>query len=491
MKKYEIIFSIIKIPLDFFILIMSFFIARNIRLITDLIPWVNLPIKTIETEGLFYFSIFWAFLYIFLFATHSLYSTKITNSKVKEFIDIIRYSIYWFVFFSVAVYLWKWIVYTNIEIPRLIIGFTLLLSMIFVILERVILNSLQNYLISKDIIPRRKLLLINNKKSDLIKPILKDIKNSNIYKIIWYSNKEDIDLKKIKYLGSFEKIQDLVENNKCDEILYIDSKFSKEELFKIWELAKIFWIRYRYITNSFDVTKTNTTISLINKIPVLEIKNTPLDSWWRVSKRFMDIVWSIIAIIFFSPIMIIVAILIKIDDKKWPIIYKNRRIWQNRNTFNLYKFRYLKWKYCIKDSYWVSENDDKALEYEKELIKKQSSRTWPLYKIKNDPRKTKIWTFIEKYSIDELPQFFNVLFWEMSIVWPRPHQPREVKKYELYQKRLLTIKPWITWMAQVNGREKNNFVKEAKLDIFYIENWNILLDLKIILKTFNTILKRK
>jgi len=105
-------------------------------------------------------------------------------------------------------------------------------------------------------------------------------------------------------------------------------------------------------------------------------------------------------------------------------------------------------------------------------------------------KKTKVGNYIEKYSIDEIPQFFNVLSWKMSLVGPRPHQPREVEKYKLYQKRLLTIKPWITGMAQVNGRAENNFVKEAKLDIFYIENWSIILDIKIILKTFTTLKRR-
>ena len=97
----------------------------------------------------------------------------------------------------------------------------------------------------------------------------------------------------------------------------------------------------------------------------------------------------------------------------------------------------------------------------------------------------------EKYSIDELPQLLNVLAWNMSLVWPRPHQPREVEKYSLYQKRLLTIKPGMTGMAQVNGREKNSFDAEAKLDIFYIENWSVLLDMKILLKTLPIIFTRK
>lgn len=93
--------------------------------------------------------------------------------------------------------------------------------------------------------------------------------------------------------------------------------------------------------------------------------------------------------------------------------------------------------------------------------------------------------------MDEIPQFWNVIRGDMSIVGPRPHQPREVSKYQVYQNRLLTIKPGITGMAQVNGREENNFEKEAELDIFYIENWSFLLDIKIMFKTLSIILTRK
>ena len=488
MKKYEIIFWIIKVPLDFLTIILSFFIAKKIRLVTDLIPNVQLPIKTIDDKSLIlYATVAWLF-YIFIFASHKLYSTKITNSKIKEAIDIIRYWAYSFIFFSVLVYLTKWFIWKITEIPRLIIIFSFFISSFLVILERILLNKIEYFLLEKNILPKKNLLLINNKKN--ISDIVKDIKNAKIYDIFWYTNKKSIKDKKIKFYD-FKKTLKLLKNKKIDEILYIDSDFDKEELYEIWDYSRIFWIRYRYITNSFDITKLNTELWLINKIPVLEIKNTPINSIWaKFFKRIFDIFGSIIWIIIFSPIMIITAILIKLEDPKWPIIYKNRRIWQNWKIFNLYKFRYLKWEYCIKDSYWVKPKNDKALEFEKKLISEKSIRKGPLYKIENDPRKTKIWSFIEKYSIDELPQFFNTLIWNMSLVWPRPHQPREVKNYELYQKRVLTIKPWITWMAQVNWREKNDFKKEVELDIFYIENRTFILDLKILLKTFTTILKR-
>ncbi len=490
MKKHEIIFGVLKVPLDFLIILGSFFIAKKIRSITDLVPWINLPIQTIDNISLLNFAIVWSLLYIIVFSLHSLYFIKITSSKIKEFLEIIRYSIYWLMFFLVWIFLWKWIIYDT-EIPRLIVLFTFIIWTILVIFERIILNNIEYHLLKKWILPKRKLLIINNRDKENVSEILNDIKQSRIYKIVWYSNATNNEIKGIRYIWWLDKIQKIFEKKQCDEVLYIDSDFEKKQLFDLWELTRIFWIRYRYITNSFDITKTNTTLSLINNIPVIEIKNTPLDNWWKVIKRIFDIIIWIFGTILLIPVFIITAILIKIDDPKWPIIYKNKRIWQNWKEFNLYKFRYMKWEYCIKDAYNINVRHDKALTYEKELIKKNSSRSWPLYKIKNDPRKTNIWNFIEKYSIDELPQFINLIIWNMSLVWPRPHQPREVNNYSLEQKRLLTIKPWITWMAQVNWRETNDFKKEAWLDIFYIENWNILLDLKIILKTFSVIFGRK
>jgi lipopolysaccharide/colanic/teichoic acid biosynthesis glycosyltransferase len=213
-----------------------------------------------------------------------------------------------------------------------------------------------------------------------------------------------------------QEIEKLFSEKNCDEILYIESDFTKKELYKIWELARIFGIRYRYITNTFDVTRSNTTLSLINEIAVIEIKNTPLDNWGRILKRLIDLIGSILGIIIFSPIIIITAFLIKLDDFSAPVIYRNRRVGQNGEIFNLYKFRYLKWEYCVKDSYGIEEEKDNALKFEKKLIKEKSKRNGPLYKIHNDPRKTKIGNFIEKYSIDEIPQFFNVFIGDMSLV---------------------------------------------------------------------------
>lgn len=472
----------------------AFFISRELRLITDLIPWIALPIKTLSTSSLITYAFFWSILYIVLFSLHWLYSSQITQSKVKEFIDIIQYSIYWFLFFSVGIFFLQWIVIESWnEIPRLIILFTCILSAIWIIIERILLNTAQYYFLQKGFFAKKQLLLINNKTQKTLEYIIADIKKAGVYEIQWYINtKEKKNIwKSLTYLWWLAEYKKIVAAKKIDEVLYIESGFWEDELYEIWDLSRIYWIRYRSIAQLFDQKKSqNTSLSLMYKLPLLEVENTPLWMWWRVSKRFIDIIISIFWLLLLFPLWIVISIIIKLHEPHAPVIYKNRRIWQKWKEFNLFKFRYLKWEHCIKESYWIPNAEDSAIDYEKTLINQSSSRKWPLYKIQNDPRKTPIGNFIEKYSIDEVPQLINVLLWDMSIVGPRPHQPREVKQYELWEKRVLTIKPWITWMAQVHWREKNWFEEEAKMDIFYIENWNLLLDLKLLLKTFSIILKR-
>ena len=201
---------------------------------------------------------------------------------------------------------------------------------------------------------------------------------------------------------------------------------------------------------------TNFEVKILFDEPIIVIKNTPLEGWGKIAKRIFDIVGSILGIIITSPITILTAIAIKLDSKG-PIIFKNERVGHEGN-FNVYKFRYMKMEYCT-----GSQNPDykKALELEKELIEKQSVRQGPLYKIKNDPRKTRVGRIIEALSIDELPQLWNVLKGDMSLVGPRPHQPREVEKYETWQKRTLSIKPGITGLAQISGRSDLIFRRSA------------------------------
>jgi len=184
----------------------------------------------------------------------------------------------------------------------------------------------------------------------------------------------------------------------------------------------------------------------------------------------------------------LISIIILIETG-WPIFYKNERVGADGKKFFVYKFRSMFQKDCTGPQFGTA--GETALKKEAQLIAEKSVKEGPVYKIANDPRVTRFGRFIRRWSIDELPQFWNVFIGNMSLVGPRPHQPREVEKYEKHHKIVLAIKPGITGMAQISGRSDLSFDDEVKLDAFYIENWSLLIDLIILIKTPFVVLSRK
>lgn len=184
-------------------------------------------------------------------------------------------------------------------------------------------------------------------------------------------------------------------------------------------------------------------------------------------KRLIDVVCSLVGIVILSPVMIIVAIAIKINSKG-PAIFAQERIGKNGRRFKMYKFRSM------------VVNAEKLL-YK---LKSKNEMSGPMFKMKEDPRVTSVGKFIRKTSIDELPQLFNVLKGEMSLVGPRPNLPAEVAKFNAWQKQKLLVKPGLTCYWQVMGRSDIGFEEWMKLDVKYIRERSIILDLKLIFKTF-------
>ena len=204
---------------------------------------------------------------------------------------------------------------------------------------------------------------------------------------------------------------------------------------------------------------------IYNNTNYTEYKKSKL---YEITKRLMDILLSLIAIIFLMPIFIIVAIAIKIEDPKGKIIFTQERNGVYPTTFKMYKFRSM------------VHNAEELLEE----LNNQNELTCPVFKMKEDPRITKVGKFIRKTSIDELPQLFNILKGDMSLVGPRPPIPREVEKYNEYQLQRLSVKPGLTCIWQVSGRNSIDFEQWIELDLQYIRERSILLDIKLIFKTF-------
>lgn len=204
----------------------------------------------------------------------------------------------------------------------------------------------------------------------------------------------------------------------------------------------------------------------------LNVKYNHKSMLFSLTKRLFDIVVSAFLLIVLSPVIILTAVLIKLDSKG-PVLFMQNRVGKNGNVFKMYKFR----------SMYID-----AEERLKELNSLNEAKG-PIFKIKNDPRVTKVGRFLRKSSIDELLQLVNVIKGEMSLVGPRPPLPREVKKYTLNQKQRLVVTPGITGLWQVSGRSKLTFDDMVSLDLYYIENKNIFLDLRILVKTIPAVLK--
>ncbi|MDP7477510.1 MAG: sugar transferase, partial [Candidatus Peribacteraceae bacterium] len=211
-------------------------------------------------------------------------------------------------------------------------------------------------------------------------------------------------------------------------------------------------------------------------VPMLSFRPTPLDGWGRITKRVFDIVGSLGLIIVLSPVFIICSVIIVLTSG-CPIFYISKRVGDPaRSKIPVIKFR----------SMIINADKKKA------SLKSKSHRTdGPLFKIKNDPRVTPIGKVLRRYSLDELPQLFNVLVGHMSLVGPRPHLPDEVDRYSNYERRVFAVKPGLTGLPQVSGRSDLPFKEEVRLDLKYIEEWSIFLDLWILWRSPFVVLSRK
>ncbi len=471
MKRSELFFSAIGVPIDFLMLLAA---AIGAFLLRDVLPafFPSLPPRLFEfsLEQYVIIALMVIPFFLLLYALEGLYTIRSTRKSWQEVYEVARATTIGLVIIIVILFL-------NREMfsSRVIILTGWALAVVLVSGARLILRYIQHrLLVQKGIGVYRVLLVGNSTHNKNIKHHLKT--NPQLgYRIV--AHVDNAQLSKIKEIHIKKGI---------DEIIVGDTSLPDSAIEKLIDYGKINNIGIKLVPTSLQTSLYQ--FSTLAGEPIMSIKHTPLDGWGKIAKRTFDIISSGSAILLVSPIMALIALLIKIEDPDGPIVFKNERIGSDGRKFFVYKFRYMKWKCCItKDNPRWHE----ALALEKELIEKLSVREGPLYKIKNDPRKTRIGTFIEKYSLDELPQFFNVLFGSMSLVGPRPHQEREVIKYREYHRQLLTIKPGLTGMAQVSGRSDLDFEDEYKLDVFYIEHWSLWLDIIICIKTVNVLFARR
>lgn len=268
--------------------------------------------------------------------------------------------------------------------------------------------------------------------------------------------------KGVKVIGRIENLSVILPENRLDEIAITLGIEEYENLGKIVSECEKSGVHTKFIPDYNGIIPTRPYTEDLLGLPVINIRYVPLTNTFNaLVKRSMDILGSLFGIVITSPIMLVIAVLIKCTSKG-PLIFKQERVGLHNKSFNMYKFRSM-----------VVQEDS------------QEKKEWTT---KNDPRVTKIGKFIRKTSIDELPQLFNILKGDMSLVGPRPERPYFVDKFKEEIPRYMVkhqVRPGLTGWAQVNGlRGDTSIRKRVEYDLYYIENWTIGFDIKIIFMTF-------
>ena len=268
-------------------------------------------------------------------------------------------------------------------------------------------------------------------------------------------------------IGSLKDVPNIIHNNVVDDIVFIVPRGWLGRIEGIIQFCEIEGIRVNVAVDHFELKISRARQADLHGFPLIVFESAPDKVWHLLFKRWFDILLTLLTLAVFWPLFVSIALLVKATSRG-PILFKQERLGLNGRKFMLYKFRTM-----VQDA-------EKILDE----LRKHNEMSGPVFKMAKDPRLTQIGTLLRKFSLDELPQLWNVLKGDMSLVGPRPPIPSEVSKYDSWHRRRLSMRPGLTCLWQVNGRNKiTDFDDWMKLDLEYIDNWSLFLDCMIILKT--------
>lgn len=282
----------------------------------------------------------------------------------------------------------------------------------------------------------------------------------------------------VPVIGNLETLPEVIRDSGANEVIIADPQVNGDALFEVMmRCGRRRGVEFRIAPSLFNCLPRKTEIDQIGVLPMIRLFREPLSSGARVVKRTLDLIIAALAIAVLLPFWLLIALLIKLDSKG-PVFYTQERVGMDGRLFLLYKFRTMN----------AGADSEVHREYQRAFIAGRAeanlgNENKPTYKLHSDPRITRVGKLLRRTSLDEVPQLLNVLSGDMSLVGPRPPIPYEVEAYELWHRKRLDMKPGLTGLWQVSGRNRLPFEEMVRLDLFYIENWSLLLDIKIILRT--------
>ena len=273
---------------------------------------------------------------------------------------------------------------------------------------------------------------------------------------------------------SLNQVPELLRRRVIDEVIFAVSKDELDAVEQTFLICEEEGVRTRLLLSFFPQTYSKVSFERLREMPLLTFSTTPENDYLLLAKRVVDFLMALALLVILSPVLLALALLIKLTSPG-PVLYSQTRCGLGGRQFRVYKFRSMR-------------ADADSLRAELRALNEVDG---PVFKIKNDPRCTNIGRLMRKFSLDELPQLFNILTGDMSFVGPRPPLPEEVEKYEPWQRRRLRMKPGLTCLWALEGRSGLDFRRWMELDLEYIDRWSPALDWKILVKTIPVVLSGK
>lgn len=465
-KRSELVFNLLQVPLDATMIVVGFVLAYFIRE-GQAKPFAHL------VSGYNYLTYMVVLLpvWIALFAVLGLYSFGSVRSRFYEIGKIISATAATTMVLIIIDFFTSEPIFPAKSIP--IFGF--ILSTLLVIFARLILNSVQRFLFRFGVGLYKIVLLGSNGVSEQLlseyQMRYKDFDSTLVNLNLKRANTQDI-LAKLK-------------NRDIDQLVVTQTNIPEDTLLDITNYCESNNITLKFVPTIANFFASSMVPETIGDVTVLEIRQTPLEGWGRIIKRLLDLFISGVGLVILSPIFLAIALLQKLTNPG-PILYLHKRISRAGKPFSIYKFRSMKMEYCTGGKYSGKTDLEVLKTFGDPSIIEEWKRD---QKLKKDPRVSKLGRFLRRTSLDELPQLINIFKGDISLVGPRPIIEDELERYGSHAGVFLMIKPGLTGLWQVSGRNDVSYDERVKLDLYYIEHWSLWLDFKIVLQTVWMVLR--
>ncbi|MFC1510833.1 sugar transferase [Candidatus Margulisiibacteriota bacterium] len=451
----------LKIILDGLLVIAAFILAYFVRFkVLLFITPGSMPILEQYTNVL----IFIVFVWLAIFKLIGLYEDKKVVSLIDEIANL-------FLGVTLATLILLGLLFLNREfwVSRLVVANAWWIALAFLALSRTALFVVRGWLRTRGYFVKNTIILGAGEIGQaLAMKIIADKKLG--YNLFGFLDDDPAKIGQsfhgVKVLADLAQIRQTISRYKIEEVIIAITNMPMQRVLNIITECEKYGVQFKLVPGILELIASRVDVDELAGVPLLTVSEIQLQGFNAVVKRSTDIILSLTGIIIFTPVYLLFSVLVK-STSPGPVLFRQARVGFDEKIFPMFKFRSM-----------VKGADELIPDLEP-----LSEAEGHLFKIKDDPRITPLGKFMRRYSIDELPQLFNVLLGHMSLVGPRPPLPREVDKYSAWHKKRLRVRPGITGPWQVSGRSMLPFEDMVRLDIYYIENWSLWLDLKILLRT--------